>query len=68
MSLSSNFLSAVFNLYPVRKLLVRSIRRQLNRFDEATHRCRQVQEELLQRIVRQQASTTFGRDHGFGTI
>jgi hypothetical protein len=49
-------------------VVARSIRRQLTPFLEATHRPREVQEELLRRILASQARTDFGREHHFEEI
>src|SRR5437016_1093910 len=50
------------------RLLLRRIRRQLARFEEATTRPREVQEALLRRILAYHADTSFGREHGFAHI
>jgi len=52
----------------INKLAAYAVRRQLRAFEEATHFPREWQEHLLQRIVRAQAQTGFGRDHHFGSI
>ncbi|HYV38697.1 MAG TPA: GH3 auxin-responsive promoter family protein [Gemmataceae bacterium] len=44
------------------------MRRQLRAFEEATHFPREWQEHLLQRILRHQADTGFGRDHHFAAM
>ncbi|MGG7380148.1 GH3 family domain-containing protein, partial [Escherichia coli] len=44
------------------------IRRKLYRFDEATHDPERVQQTVLQGILKYQADTGFGRDHGFEHI
>jgi hypothetical protein len=65
------FLASLLRLagfYPIRKLLGWRLRRQLRAFDRCTERPRQVQDELLLRILRSQQGTAFGRDHGFRTI
>jgi hypothetical protein len=45
-----------------------SVRRRLAAFEEATRHPKEVQEELLHRILLRQASTAFGKDHFFSTI
>ena len=50
------------------KIAARSVRRRLNAFEEATHRPREFQEAILQRILQRQADTGFGRDHHFSAI
>jgi hypothetical protein len=50
------------------KIVSFPVRRQLWAFDAATHRPREVQQELLQRILRYHADTDFGREHHFHTI
>jgi hypothetical protein len=50
------------------RAVTRSLRHQVRAFEQATHFPRACQEELLKRIVRDQADTAFGRDHGFGSI
>jgi hypothetical protein len=50
------------------KIVVRRVRRQLARFQEATSRPRDVQETLLRRILAYHADTSFGREHGFASI
>lgn len=52
----------------VGKIIARPIRRQLAAFETATQRPREVQEALLQRILRYHADTDFGRQHHFSTI
>src|SRR5262245_59062496 len=44
------------------------IRRRLTAFETATRRLRQVQEQLLRRILSAQARTAFGRRHHFRSI
>lgn len=44
------------------------IRRQVAAFEAATQRPREVQDDLLRRILRFHADTDFGRDHGFRSI
>src|SRR5262245_45207454 len=55
-------------LKAVGKVAVFPIRWQIARFERDTQRCRQVQEDLLRRILTRQADTAFGRDHSFETI
>jgi hypothetical protein len=59
-------------LYLVRRLFHRlmahGVRRNLREFEEATHFPREWQEHLLQRILRRQMDTDFGRDHHFAAI
>jgi hypothetical protein len=50
------------------KILARPVRRHLNAFEAATHRPREVQEALLQRILAYHADTDFGRAHRFRDI
>lgn len=50
------------------KLIAIPVRRRLAAFEEATKYPQQVQDELLRRILAQQAGTAFGKDHHFGTI
>jgi hypothetical protein len=56
----------------IRKILGRiaviPVRRRLAAFELATHAPRQVQEELLRRILARQSGTDFGKDHHFATI
>jgi hypothetical protein len=54
--------------YPIRKLLTWPVKRQLARFELATHQPREIQEALLRRIITAHADTAFGRDHGFRDI
>ncbi len=51
--------------YTVGKIVALPIRRQLAAFKVATCRPREVQEELLNRILRYQADTDFGREYRF---
>lgn len=50
------------------KVLRYPVRWKARAFDEACARPREVQEALLQRILRHQADTDFGRRHGFGQV
>jgi hypothetical protein len=50
------------------KILARPVRRNLNAFESATHRPREVQEALLRRILARHADTDFGRAHRFRDI
>jgi len=52
----------------VHRLVARSLCRQLRNFEDATQFPRQCQELLLQRILRRQADTDFGREHHFSSI
>jgi hypothetical protein len=52
----------------VGKVAAWPVRRQLAAFEAATHRPRQVQEALLESILRRQADTDFGRQHQFAAI
>lgn len=52
----------------VLKLAAIPVRRRLAAFEQATLHPQQVQDELLRRILQQQASTAFGKDHHFSTI
>jgi hypothetical protein len=52
----------------VGKIVAFPIRRRLRAFEEATHHPERVQQELLRRILDQQAATTFGKDHHFAAI
>src|SRR5437660_2684458 len=47
------------------KIVAFPVRRQLAAFEAATHRPREVQEALRQRILAAQADTDFGREHHF---
>lgn len=66
--MSLSWLSGLARWYPIRRLLGWPIRRQLAAFDNAAREPQQVQEEVLRRILAQQADTGFGRDHGFRSI
>jgi hypothetical protein len=55
-------------LKTVGKVLRFSLRRHALAFDAATQRPREVQEELLRRILAHQADTDFGRRHQFRAI
>jgi hypothetical protein len=57
-----------FLRYVVGKIVAFPVRRQLAAFDKATQRCREVQEQLLRRILAYHARTDFGRDHHFSDI
>ncbi len=50
------------------KIAAYPVRRQLAAFEEATHRPREVQEDLRRRILARHAQTDFARDHHFGEI
>jgi hypothetical protein len=50
------------------RALTYPVRRQLHQFEAACRNPEPVQAELLSRILRAQADTQFGRDHGFATI
>ena len=50
------------------KIVAIPVRRRLQAFRDATHFPREVQAELLQRILRNQKDTDFGRDHHFKNI
>jgi GH3 auxin-responsive promoter len=50
------------------KIVALSIRRHIAAFERATHRPREVQENLLRRILTYHAGTDFGRDHHFASI
>jgi hypothetical protein len=50
------------------RIVVMPIRRRLAAFELATHAPRQVQEDLLRRIVSRQADTDFGKHHHFASI
>lgn len=52
----------------VAKIAARPIRRQLAAFAAATERPREVQEQLLRRILAHHAGTDFGREHHFRDI
>src|SRR5947209_1044251 len=52
----------------VGKFVAYSVRRQVATFEAATHRPRQIQEDLLRRILTYHAGTDFGRDHHFTSI
>jgi hypothetical protein len=54
-----------FLLVRVGKVVAAPVRRQLAKFEAATHRPREVQEALLRDILSFQADTSFGRDHRF---
>jgi hypothetical protein len=63
-----SLLMKVAGFYPIRKLLGWGLRRQLKVFNRCSTEPRRVQDELLQRIIRAQSDTDFGRDHGFASI
>jgi len=50
------------------RLAAMPIRRRLRAFEEATHHPREVQEAVLDRIIRHQTDTGFGKDHHFDAI
>ncbi len=50
------------------KIVALPVRRQLAAFEAATHRPREVQEELLRRLLAAQADTDFARVHRFRDI
>jgi hypothetical protein len=50
------------------KVVAFPIRRQLAALEAATHRPRETQDELRQRILAYHANTDFARDHHFGAI
>jgi hypothetical protein len=50
------------------KLIATPIRRRLFAFEAATHDPRTLQQALLERILRNQAETGYGRDHRFSDI
>jgi GH3 auxin-responsive promoter len=50
------------------KIVGYPIRRQLAAFEAATHRPREVQDQLLRRILTYHAGTDFGRQHHFASI
>ena len=50
------------------KIVAYPVRRQLNAFDLATQRPREVQEALLRRILGYHADTDFGRRHHFADV
>ena len=54
--------------HTVGKLIARPIRRAIAEFEAATLRPREVQEELLKRILAYHAGTDFGRDHHFRDV
>ncbi len=55
-------------VHTIGKLIAWPIRRRLRAFDQACLDPRAVQEQLLQSILRRQAETAYGRDHGFDDI
>lgn len=57
-----------FLLVRLGRLLTYPVRRQLRQFDLACEHPEAVQTALLFDILRKQAGTQFGRDHGFGGI
>ena len=57
-----------FLLVRLGRLLTYPVRRQLRQFDVACQTPEAVQTALLFDILRKQADTQFGRDHGFGGI
>lgn len=52
----------------VGKLIARPVRQAIAAFESATHRPREVQEQLLRRILTYHADTAFGRAHHFRDI
>jgi hypothetical protein len=52
----------------VDRIVLRSLRRMVRGFEEATHFPGETQNAILQAILRDQADTGFGRDHGFASI
>jgi hypothetical protein len=52
----------------LKHIAMRQARRQVAEFEAATHRPRDVQDELLRRILDTQRDTQFGRDHRFHEI
>lgn len=57
-----------FLLVRLGRLLTWPVRRQLRRFEAACEHPQAVQEAVLERILRQQQRTGFGRDHHFASI
>jgi hypothetical protein len=57
-----------FLLVRVGKVVATPVRRQLAKFEAATHRPREVQEALLRDLLAYQAETAFGRDHRFDGV
>ncbi len=57
-----------FLVQMVGKAVARPVRRRIAAFHEATKSPREVQQALLQRILRFQANTSYGIDHGFAGI
>jgi hypothetical protein len=52
----------------LKNLAMRDARRKAAAFEAATHRPRQLQDEIRQRIIAAQRETQFGREHRFGEI
>jgi hypothetical protein len=52
----------------VGKLVARPVRRRIAAFHRATHAPEELQRQLLLDILRTQADTGYGRDHGFAAI
>jgi hypothetical protein len=52
----------------VLKIVARPVRRQLAALEAATHRPRQVQDDVRRRILARHAHTDFARDHHFAAI
>jgi hypothetical protein len=50
------------------RLAAMPVRRRLSAFERATHRPREVQREVLGRILAEHARTAFGRDHHFDHV
>src|SRR5436305_13832006 len=57
-----------FILNRIGKIVATPVRRHLFAFEAATHDPRVLQDGLLQRLLRAQADTGFGRDHRFRDI
>jgi hypothetical protein len=55
-------------VYTIGRLIAWPIRRRIQAFDRACQDPRSVQDALLRSILRRQAETDFGRDHGFASI
>lgn len=54
--------------YLVAKIAAIPVRRKLNAFREATHLCREVQEDKLRAILSRCQNTDFGKQHHFASI
>lgn len=57
-----------FLLWMIARLVRRPVLRHIDAFEEATHHPREVQDQLLRRILSYQSPTDFGRDHRFDLI